>query len=351
MEKSDYKTEFYKKLPEDMNPELQQQWKKYFLRKDSVLIGMSLLIFLAVQNILGVIISLPALTDVGQLPEQLIQAAVYVLSMSVPFFILFFVSKRDKSELISAEKPKPHTFLPVILMGIGCIPALQYIAGYFDRLLSLIKMDTYEPILEAAFSPVTDSDALIVQFICTALLASIFEEFAFRGVILQILRRYGNIFAIICSAFVFGLIHGNTYQIPFAFLFGLVLGAAAVYTGSLWAPILLHFVNNTVAFGLNITAQKFGDQVGDIATYIAWGSFFLLGAAAAIYAAATAKKTGAWKNERQPYELTGRQRGYGIFFKSPTVLISIVLIGLTAFLLTTLVMDWFNSVFPNVSLI
>jgi len=347
----DYKKEFYKKLPEDMDIELQAQWKKYYLHKDAILIGMALLIFLAVQNILGVIIALPMFADVNQLTEQLIQTVVYILSMGIPFFTLFFVSKRDKSELISAEIPKPHTFLPVILMGIGCIPVLQYIANYFDQLLSLVKMDTYQPLLDAAFLPVTDTNALLVQFLCTSVLAAIFEEFAFRGVILQMLRRYGNIFAIVCSGFVFGLIHGNTYQIPFAFLFGLILGAAAVYTGSLWTPILLHFINNTVAFGLNIVAEKFGEQVGDIATYIAWGVFFLLGAAAAIYVAVTAKKSGAWKNERQPYELAGKKKGYGIFFKAPTIIISIILIALTAFFLTTLMMDLFNNMFPNVPLI
>ncbi|HOP09975.1 MAG TPA: type II CAAX endopeptidase family protein [Oscillospiraceae bacterium] len=340
----DYKREFYKKLPEDMDFDLQQQWKKYFLRKDAILVGMALLIFLAVQNILGVIAAIPSLVSVSQLTDQLIQTFVYVLSMGIPFFILFFVSKRDKTELISAEIPKPHTFWPVILMGIGCIPVLQFAAGYFDQLLSLVKLDTYQPLLDAAFSPVTDTGALIVQFICTSLLAAIFEEFAFRGVILQILRRYGNTFAIVTSALMFGLIHGNTYQIPFAFLFGLVLGAAAVYTGSLWTPVLLHLINNMVAFGLNIVAERFGDQAGDVATYIAWGAFFLLGAAAAIFVAATAKKSAAFKNERQPYELSGKKKGYGIFFKAPTIIISIVLMALTAFFMTTLVQDWVNSI-------
>lgn len=345
----DYKREFYKKLPDDMDLELQRQWKKYFLRKDAILVGMALLIFIAVQNILGVISAIPTLLSESQLADQLIQTLVYVLSMSIPFFILFFVSKRNKSELISADMPKPHTFLPVILMGIGFIPVLQYIAGYFDQLLSLFKLDTYQPLLDAAFSPVTETSALIVQFICTSLLAAIFEEFAFRGVILQILRRYGNTFAIICSAFVFGLIHGNTYQIPFAFLFGLVLGAAAVYTGSLWTPVLLHLINNTIAFGLNIVAERFGEKAGDIVTHITWGVLILFGAAAAIYVTATAKRSGILKNERQPYELDGRKKGYGIFFKAPTILISIILMAVTAFFMTTLIQEWLIGISPYVN--
>ena len=219
-------------------------------------------------------------------------------------------------------------------------------AGYFDQFLSLIKLNTYQPLLDAAFSPVTETGALIVQFVCTSLLAAIFEEFAFRGVILQILRRYGNIFAIVCSAFVFGIIHGNTYQIPFAFLFGLVLGAAAVYTGSLWTPVLLHLINNTIAFGLNIVAEKLGEQIGDVVTYITWGVLFLIGAIAAIFTAATAKKSGVWRNDRQPFELDGRKKGYGVFFKAPTILISIVLMAVTAFFMTTLIQDWVNSIFP-----
>ena len=69
----------------------------------------------------------------------------------------------------------------------------------------------------------------------------------FRGVILTVLRRYGDAFGIFVSALLFGFLHGNFIQTPFAFIVGLVLGYVTVYTGSMLPAMIIHFLNNTVS--------------------------------------------------------------------------------------------------------
>lgn len=46
----------------------------------------------------------------------------------------------------------------------------------------------------------------------------------FRGYFLRLLRPYGTWFAVIVTAILFALMHGNILQIPFAFLVGLACG-------------------------------------------------------------------------------------------------------------------------------
>ena len=75
----------------------------------------------------------------------------------------------------------------------------------------------------------------------TAIVPAVFEEFAFRGVVLNKLRKFGDSYAIIMSAVLFGLMHGNLSQIPFAFILGLVIGFIAVKTNSIIPGILIHF--------------------------------------------------------------------------------------------------------------
>ena len=85
-----------------------------------------------------------------------------------------------------------------------------------------------------------------------ALFAPLVEEMLFRGGIQGHLTRQWKSPAagIVVASLIFGVIHGNPVQIPFAFVTGLVLGWVYYRTGSLWPGIWMHFINNasSVAF-------------------------------------------------------------------------------------------------------
>ena len=84
----------------------------------------------------------------------------------------------------------------------------------------------------------------MLSVIATAVTPAIVEEFALRGVVLHALKRFGNGFAVLVSAGLFGLLHGNLEQIPFAFVVGLYLGYLTVKTKSSVPAVMLHFYNN-----------------------------------------------------------------------------------------------------------
>jgi|GEM_PF-1525998 len=85
---------------------------------------------------------------------------------------------------------------------------------------------------------------IVIAAIYTVILAPLTEEFLFRGVLLRSLSKYGTGFAVVLSSLLFGLIHGNIYQAPFAFLAGIVLAYAAIRSGSIWRAVLVHFAVN-----------------------------------------------------------------------------------------------------------
>ncbi len=74
----------------------------------------------------------------------------------------------------------------------------------------------------------------------TAVVPPFVEEFLFRGVILSQFRKYGDVFAVIASALLFGLLHRNFSQIVFAFICGLALGITLVRTNNIWIPVGIH---------------------------------------------------------------------------------------------------------------
>lgn len=77
----------------------------------------------------------------------------------------------------------------------------------------------------------------------------IVEEFVFRESVLGYMLRHQvkPWTAIILSAFIFGIIHLNPAQIPFAIGIGLVLGVIYYKTGNIVLTSTIHIVNNSAA--------------------------------------------------------------------------------------------------------
>lgn len=96
--------------------------------------------------------------------------------------------------------------------------------------------------------------AMIVSALYVCIGAPLTEEILFRGVILKSLSKYGIPFAVFMSSLLFGLVHGNIFQAPFAFAAGIVLAYLAVRSGSLWPSILVHFVVNAFSTARDITS-------------------------------------------------------------------------------------------------
>ena len=88
-----------------------------------------------------------------------------------------------------------------------------------------------------------------VTIISACIFAPFFEEWLCRGIVLRgMLKHVKPTWAIIISALFFALIHMNFWQAVPAFLMGLVFGYVYYKTGSLKLTMLMHCVNNTMAF-------------------------------------------------------------------------------------------------------
>ena len=94
---------------------------------------------------------------------------------------------------------------------------------------------------------------VFLMAICPAL----FEELLFRGLILSGLKDIGKHKAVMLSALIFMLMHGGPDQTVHQFILGIVLGYAFIYSGTLWVPVIMHFLNNFVALtSLYITSAS-----------------------------------------------------------------------------------------------
>ena len=91
-----------------------------------------------------------------------------------------------------------------------------------------------------------------VGYLFVGIFAPLAEEVVFRGAILRALLKRFNIHwvAIVASALLFAVAHGNPAQMPHAFAMGLLLGWMFERTGSIVPGVAFHWANNTVAYFL-----------------------------------------------------------------------------------------------------
>ena len=129
----------------------------------------------------------------------------------------------------------------VALLGLGAILPLEWIYEQLNLTLPIEMEEVLKSMMSNRWG-----------YLALGILAPIAEEMVFRGAILRSLLRYFNErmpwIPIVVSALLFGLVHGNVAQSSNAFLMGLLLGWFYHRTGSIVPGIVLHWINNTVAY-------------------------------------------------------------------------------------------------------
>lgn len=175
--------------------------------------------------------------------RQFRQVALSIIGFCFPFIIVFKIAKFRISELVSFNRWKKGTALPFVLIGFGiCM---------FSNIVTAIAGAIFES-QGVEYSVDFGSDpkgifGFMLTFLSTVVTPALVEEFICRGLILGSLKKFGETFAILISALLFGIMHGNFEQIPFAFLIGIGLGFMTVKSGSIWPAVIVHALNNSVS--------------------------------------------------------------------------------------------------------
>lgn len=141
-------------------------------------------------------------------------------------------------------------FVPMYGAGQAANIAVMAISFFIVQNRSAVE-DTLTPIVSSG----TGRGAwyLAFLFIQMAVLAPVFEEYWFRGVIQSSLAPYGNGFAILVSSLCFGMAHGNIHQFCYTVIVGICLGYVRYATGSLVPTMIMHAIFNSIA-GIAIVA-------------------------------------------------------------------------------------------------
>ena len=198
-----------------------------------------------------------------------------ILIMTVPFLFVTKFTGYKWHELFDIKRPVKGSLLPVVMLGLGVCA----ISNYASSVISVI-IETFFGTEVKGASPDygTDTYSFLITLLCVGIVPAVIEEFAFRGIVLGALRKYvSDGMAILVSAALFGLVHGNLQQIPFAFGVGLILAYATVYTGSLIPGMIIHFLNNSFTVILSFATAGLSPQVYSLIYWLYFLTLLLIG--------------------------------------------------------------------------
>lgn len=159
--------------------------------------------------------------------------------------IYSIIAKMNLGETYPTQKLGFRLTLLLVLFGLS----IAMIANYASNMtIGVFDMFGIDANIDIEY-PCDSALEVFLFYVTVAVLPALVEEFAFRGVILKIMRKHSDSMAVMVSGVMFGLMHGNFTQIPFALVVGLVLAFITVKTNSLIPAIIIHFLNN----GLSVT--------------------------------------------------------------------------------------------------
>ena len=179
-----------------------------------------------------------------------------VMLAQIGFLIVYFVYNRDINYKVASKinfnigwKNALLCVLIAVIGVFGINPLISSIDGFL--------VDIGYNLAGSLPLPMDNFGWLILNIILLAGVPAILEELIFRGVILNGYKKLGAVPAMVITSLLFALIHGSVQQFVFPFLFGLILSFAALKTGTVLAPIIIHFVNNALVVILNYVNFSF----------------------------------------------------------------------------------------------
>lgn len=225
------------------------------LKKTSSGIGYFIFAMILALNAVSVLLMVLAIIVDGSLKNPAYLLLDNIASISSMFIIGLFYCLFSKTQLNDVF-PLKKISLKMVAATVTISLALALLANFFADLfvggISLFGIKNYAEMDFTTNNPVE----IILNIIAISIIPALSEEFAFRGIILSKLRKYGDGFAVFISALLFGLLHGNIVQIPFAFIVGLGLAFVTIKTSSIVPAIITHFLNNLSSVIISIIEEN-----------------------------------------------------------------------------------------------
>lgn len=200
----------------------------------------------------------------------------FILSFVIyifPIIIYFVITKENIRETLHLY---PLGFWNIVLVSAFAF-AIQPIMSFLSLVFSFYFPNLVEESMTTLYSI-----GFLPLLTVTAIFPAIFEELFARGILFSGYSALGTKKAILYSAFLFGIMHMNPQQVPYALCVGIFFAYFVRKTGSILASVIPHFIINATTVILITIIPPIDESISTIPTisnhdmFMYWGTMALL---------------------------------------------------------------------------
>lgn len=168
--------------------------------------------------------------------SNVLQLLTSQIILILPSVIYIVVNKIKLADAIRFKKMRISSIILVILLSYLITPLMSFI--------NAISMLFVKNTTTSFIGDIVEGNKYLLSLFIIALIPAIFEEAVYRGIFYNEYRKVNPLKAIILSAFLFGIMHGNFNQFAYAFAMGVVFALVIEATDSVLSTMIIHFFIN-----------------------------------------------------------------------------------------------------------
>ncbi len=305
--------------------------RKVTLTGANILFFIFAVVFIGYQLVLGIILG-DRLYD-HLYTVVLVNEFVMILG---PVLIYCLVKKINIRETFRFNNPG---LVPTLLVVLISVPA-YFVAAMLNNVL--IYFLQFIGKLPATPIPVPRNlQELAAGILVIAVAPGICEEIMHRGLLLRAYEKRGSYKAVVIVSVFFGIFHFDITNFFGPVFLGLIIGYYVIRTNSIFAGMLAHFLNNTIA---EVIQYFWGDKTPPDTLTVSWPDLqqlLLIGAGCAVVTGALLvlfKKVTANRAVIIPPISTARQDAQAVLSHWPVILVFVLYVLMLLLYLFTIIL-------------
>lgn len=169
--------------------------------------------------------------------------------------IIYLLAKNISIKSVFKKRITKEQAVLSAFLAVFAYPILAFLRIAWLLLLDVLKI----PVLGQPIPIMDGFWIFLVAIVAISLLPGFSEEIIFRGIMQGTYQKnHKAAKAILFSSLFFMLMHGDISSFTYTFAAGIILGLVYYATGSLWASVIYHAVNNFIGVAVNYIYSIFG---------------------------------------------------------------------------------------------
>ncbi len=157
-------------------------------------------------------------------------------ALVLPYVVYLLVTRQNVPSAIRLRRIRiPNVFL-LVLFSYAIYPLLGFV--------SAVSLLFSKNVINQRVFEMTGGRSLLLSLLVLAFVPCLFEEFIYRGLLYNGYRKISVVKGMFLSSLLFGLMHRNLNQCAYTFVMGLIMVVLVEATGSILAPMIVHFTIN-----------------------------------------------------------------------------------------------------------